>query len=185
MPTPSDSLPDPAAATREALLEAAETTFARAGYAEARLELIVAAAGVSKGALYHHYSGKQALFEAVVERLGTGAADRVRGRCAGIADPWDRTTTGVGLLLVVAEEPSFARIVVQDAPAVLGAERYRAHERRTTYACLLELLTEVLPAAAAAPATAFALEAALRAGAADHETALTLIVGGLRALAAT
>src|SRR3954469_1048408 len=81
------------ASTRRALVEVAEKLFAEHGYAAASLDAIVAGADVTKGALYHHYSGKQALFEAVFERVESAGAQSIQDALTGDQDPWDKAAS--------------------------------------------------------------------------------------------
>src|SRR4051794_18679182 len=78
------------ASTRQALVGAAEDLFTEHGYAATSLDAIVAAARVTKGALYHHYSGKQALFEAVFEKVESAGAESIQASLQGHADPWQK-----------------------------------------------------------------------------------------------
>src|ERR671926_602467 len=75
------------ASTKRALVEIAEELFTEQGYANTSLDAIVAGARVTKGALYHHFSGKQALFEAVFERVETDASKRINKALKGQRDP--------------------------------------------------------------------------------------------------
>src|SRR3569623_494252 len=84
------------ASTRRALVDVAEELFAEHGYAAASLDAIVAGADVTKGARYHHYSGKQALFEAVFERVETAGARQIQAALEGHQDPWETALAGLG-----------------------------------------------------------------------------------------
>ncbi|MCD4527017.1 TetR/AcrR family transcriptional regulator [Nocardioides sp. cx-173] len=134
------------ASTKRALIDAAETLFTDHGYAAASLDQIVAGARVTKGALYHHFSGKQALFEAVFERVESDAATSVRHALRGHEDPWDKARAGLRAHLEVVREPRYRRIVIQEGPAVLGYERYREQEERSTFANVLDIVQSVLAA---------------------------------------
>ena len=82
-------------ATRAALVTEARRRFARQGYAAVGLAEIVAAAGVTKGALYHHFGSKAALFQAVVQQVQQEVADRVAAAAEAHARPWDQLVAGV------------------------------------------------------------------------------------------
>jgi AcrR family transcriptional regulator len=114
-------------ATRDALIEAARVLFAERGYAAVGTEEIVRAAGVTRGALYHHFDGKRDLFEAVYERIEVELAQRVAGGAlnAGIAEPLDAMRAGAEMFLQAATEPEAQRIVLIDGPSVLGWDRWR------------------------------------------------------------
>jgi AcrR family transcriptional regulator len=132
------------ASTRRALVDAAERLFAEHGYAATSLDAIVAGAEVTKGALYHHYSGKQALFEAVFEKVEAAGARQVQVALEGQRDPWEKAVAGLRAFLEVVRQPSYSRIVVQDGPSVLGHERFREQEERSTFTTVLDLVRAVL-----------------------------------------
>lgn len=134
------------ASTKRALIDVAEERFTAAGYAAASLDAIVAGARVTKGALYHHFSGKQALFEAVFERVETDAAKRIQNALKGQKDPWVQAMAGLRAFLLVVQEERYRRIVIQEGPAVLGYERFREHEERSTFANVLDIVRAVLDA---------------------------------------
>ena len=134
------------ASTQRALVDVARDLFSRKGYAGTSLDEIVAGARVTKGALYHHFSGKQALFEAVFERVEEDAAKRIRKAIKGAKDPWDQVSAGIRAFFDVARGSEYRRIVVQEGPAVLGYERYREQEERTTFSIVQELVGAVVPA---------------------------------------
>ena len=136
------------ASTKRALIDVAEQLFTDDGYANTSLDAIVAGAQVTKGALYHHFSGKQALFEAVFERVETDAARMIQKSLKGKRDPWDKARGGLRTFLEVVQEPRYRRIVVQEGPAVLGYERYREQEERSTFANVVDILRSVLVAGA-------------------------------------
>jgi AcrR family transcriptional regulator len=132
------------ASTRRALVDVAERLFTEHGYAATSLDAIVAGADVTKGALYHHYSGKQALFEAVFERVESAGAQSIQDALTGDQDPWDKALSGLRAFLEVVRQPSYSRIVIQDGPSVLGYERFREEEERSTFAYVLDTVRAVL-----------------------------------------
>ena len=132
------------ASTKRALVDVAEALFSEHGYAATSLDAIVAGARVTKGALYHHFSGKQALFEAVFERVEAKAARVIAMSLTGHPDPWTKARAGLGAFLEAVQEPGYRRIVIQEGPAVLGYERYREHEERSTSATVLDLVRAVV-----------------------------------------
>ena len=134
------------ASTKRALVDVAEELFTEHGYANASLDSIVAGAQVTKGALYHHFAGKQALFEAVFERVEDDASRTIQKALRGRRDPWEKARTGLRIFLEVVQEPRYRRIVVQDGPAVLGHERFREQEERSTYANVVDIVRSVLVA---------------------------------------
>ena len=132
------------ATTKRALVDVARDLFTEHGYAGTSLDAIVAGAGVTKGALYHHFSGKQAVFEAVFARVEHEAALSIQRAVDGRDDPWERTTSGLRAFLEAVRRPAYRRIVIQEGPAVLGHERFREQEERSTFAQVREIVRAVL-----------------------------------------
>ena len=114
-------------ATRRRLVSAARTLFGARGYAEVGTEEIVRAAGVTRGALYHQFRDKADLFAAVAEEVEAEIAERIAGAAgAGAeADPVGALRSGARLFLDACAEPEVERIILLDAPAVLGWEAWR------------------------------------------------------------
>ncbi len=109
-------------------MDSAEKLFGSEGYASTPLGVICEDAGVTKGAMYHHFSSKQELYEAVFERACTRTmADivRVLGDAAGEADPWARTLAALRVWLRAISDDDQARRVMTEAPSVLGWDRWR------------------------------------------------------------
>lgn len=115
-----------AAETREALIAAARPLFASQGFAEVSLETIVRAAGVTRGALYHHFSDKTELFAAVYERIEADMAERMGAAIAvtGETDPLAVMRLAAGFWLDACTDPEIARIVLAEGPVVLGWVRW-------------------------------------------------------------
>lgn len=115
------------ASTRAALVEAARPLFAERGYAGVGTEEIVRAAGVTRGALYHHFDGKRDLFEAVYAQLEAELAQRIAaGALAANAEaPLDAMKAGVAMALEASTESEVQRIALLDGPSVLGWDRWR------------------------------------------------------------
>jgi AcrR family transcriptional regulator len=116
--------------TRAALVSAARTLFADLGFADTSTEEVVRAAGVTRGALYHHFRDKRELFEAVYEELEKGIADDLMARVAGIDDPVEGLRRGCDVFLDACLDPAVQRIVLLEAPTVLGWERWREIDMR-------------------------------------------------------
>jgi AcrR family transcriptional regulator len=123
-------------ATRQALLSAGREIFAREGYQAAGIEAISRAARVTRGAFYHHFEDKKALFDAVVVALQMEATASTEAKSRVHPKIWDRLTAGIDAYLDVCLEPAYARIVIQEAPAVLGNARYREIEEAYPMALL-------------------------------------------------
>lgn len=134
------------ASTRKALVEAAQSLFTERGYAATSLDAIVSQAKVTKGALYHHYSGKQALFEAVFELVEQNASKAITKAARGSSDPWEKSQAALRAFLQAVQDPGYRRIVMQEGPAVLGYERFREQEQRSSYAIMLDIVRNVLTA---------------------------------------
>jgi AcrR family transcriptional regulator len=134
------------ASTKRALIEVATERFTARGYAGTSLDEIVAGARVTKGALYHHFSGKQALFEAVFETVEENASKSIRKTVRDSKDPWEKALAGLGAFLDVVQEPAYRRIVIQEGPAVLGYERFREQEERSTFGIVQDIVASVLSA---------------------------------------
>jgi AcrR family transcriptional regulator len=114
-------------ATRSALIAAARRLFAQCGYAGVGTEEIVRAAGVTRGALYHHFDGKLELFAAVYEQIEVELAERIAAGAleANASSPLEAMRAGVEMFLAASTEPETQRIVLLDGPAVLGWDRWR------------------------------------------------------------
>ena len=115
------------AATRAVLMHAARKLFADRGFNAVSTQAIVEAAGVTRGALYHQFDDKTALFAAVYEEVEQELVAGVGQRMVAAAPsgPVDAMRMGARLFLELCAEPDVQRIVLIDAPAVLGWERWR------------------------------------------------------------
>ena len=114
-------------ATRAALIAAARRLFTERGYDGVAAEEIVRAAGVTRGALYHHFGGKAQLLEAAYEQLEAESTERVARIVLGseLESPLGAMRAGIEAFLDECAEPELRRIALHDAPAVLGWERWR------------------------------------------------------------
>lgn len=120
-------------ATRNALVESAVDLFTEHGYTGTSLDEIARRARVTKGALYHHFAGKQGLFEAVFEAVESRVVERISATIHQEESAWDTMASALGAFLQVCLEPSYQRIVVREGPAVMGWERWRETEERLTF----------------------------------------------------
>lgn len=125
-----------AEATRQALLSVAREIFTREGYQTAGIEAIARAARVTRGAFYHHFEDKKALFDAVVVALQVETTARIEQRSRAQRKIWDRLNVGIDAYLDACLEPAYGRIVIHDAPAVLGNKRFREIEEAYPMALL-------------------------------------------------
>ena len=115
--------------TKAALLAAARELFGGDGYAATSLEDVVARAGVTKGALYHHFKGKTDLFQAVYEQVKREVSDAVV-KVFLEPDAWHALTAGCQLMIDAQLDPAVRRIALHDARSVLEWETIRAVENR-------------------------------------------------------
>ncbi len=172
-----------AAETREALIAAARPLFAEHGFADVALETIVRAAGVTRGALYHHFADKTDLFAAVFERVEAEVAARMGEALAAsnTTDPIEVMRLGADFWLDVCSDPEVQRITLVDAPAVLGWQRWTEIGDRYNTGLVRELLANAVETGRIPPqpvdATTLTLLGAMRemtlyvARAEDHERA--------------
>lgn len=117
-------------ATREALLTAARRLFVERGYAETGTPEIVAAAGVTRGALYHHFADKQALFAAVAEREAEAVAAEIEAAAPADLPPLEALLRGGEAFLAAMAVPGRTRLLLLDGPAVLGRPAMDAVDAR-------------------------------------------------------
>jgi AcrR family transcriptional regulator len=179
-------------ATRAALLTAARTLFAQRGYTAVPAEEIVAAAGLTRGALQHHFGDKKELFRAVFEQLESEVPARVSAAVAGQPDSWAGATAGLTAFLDACQDPEILQIALTDAPAVLGWAEWRAIETRHGLGLIQAVLEQAMAEGVITrqPVDVLAhlvlsavIEAALLiAHAPDHHTARVQAEQALRAL---
>lgn len=171
------------AETREALISAARPLFAAHGFAEVALETIVRAAGVTRGALYHHFADKTELFATVFEQVEGEVAARMGEAiaAAGETDAIEVMRLGAAFWLDACSDPEIQRIALVDAPAVLGWTRWTEIGNRYNIGLVRELLSGAVESGRIPPqpieATALTMLGAMReatlyvARAEDHDTA--------------
>ena len=111
--------------TRAALIAAARALFAQRGYAAVGTEEIVRAARMTRGALYHHFAGKEDLFRAVYEEVEAELLTRIAADAESAGDPLEVLRAGARAFLAACEDPAVQRISLIDAPSVLGWEQWR------------------------------------------------------------
>jgi len=112
-------------ATRTALLRAARELFATRGYAAVGTEELVQRAGVTRGALYHHFRDKADLFRALHEEVEQEIVASIAAQIGTIEEPRERLTAGVRVFLDVCTDPALMQIALIDGPAVLGWQAWR------------------------------------------------------------
>jgi AcrR family transcriptional regulator len=118
---------DRSAATREALVAAGRRLFAAQGFADVSTDAIAAEAGVTRGALYHQFADKLALFDAVVGEVEADITARLAEHvaAAGVTDPVEGMRLAVRVWLEICVEPESRRIALLDGPSFLGWARWR------------------------------------------------------------
>jgi AcrR family transcriptional regulator len=128
-------------ATREHIVAVATRLFAEHGFDGASIDLVLRSAGVSRGALYHHFNGKDALFQAVLEAVEVDVGRRVTSAGAGADDAYALLRAGCLAWVELAGDPVVRRILLIDAPAVLGWHQWRAMDERNTLGAIRTALT--------------------------------------------
>jgi AcrR family transcriptional regulator len=108
------------AETRAKLLEAGRKAFGTIGYSEASMDDFTAEAGLTRGALYHHFGDKKGLFEAVLIQIDAEMTARMEAASASAPTRWQGLVDECNSYLQMALEPEIQRIVFQDGPAVMG-----------------------------------------------------------------
>ncbi len=111
--------------TRAHLVAVATRLFAERGYDGTSIEAVLAESGVSRGSLYHHFPGKDALFWAVLEGIAARAGAQIAEAEAGAPDPVAALRACCLAWIRLASDPVIQQIVLIDAPAVLGWQRWR------------------------------------------------------------
>jgi AcrR family transcriptional regulator len=132
-------------ATRAALLEEATALFAERGYAGTSLEDVASASRVTRGAVYHHFAGKQALFEAVLDRQEEHAMAVVVA-AATAADPWQAAMLAVDAFLTQCCDPTYGRLVWLEGPAALGWHRWRECEEKYAFGLVERFVRDLIEA---------------------------------------
>lgn len=133
------------AATRGVLVDAAVELFAEKGFAETSTTEIVHRAGLTRGAMYHHFTDKEQLFEAALDAIEGRIFDRVRVAAAKYdGDAAGQVRAGVDAFLDACLEPAVQRILLQEAPSVLGWGRWQQLDRPR---CARQLLAAGLASA--------------------------------------
>ena len=176
-------------ATRQALIEAARILFVENGYAETATPDIVETAGVTRGALYHHFEDKKALFRAVVEQEAERVAASIEERSLGAGSAYDRLLAGASAYFDAMAVAGRTRLLLLDGPAVLGVQAIDGeHAEASLREGLAEFLAEtdgpdaLLPPLTTLLSAAFDRAAlAIEAGGnrRDYEQAIASLISGL------
>ena len=122
--------------TRRTIVDSARRAFADDGFAAASTTAIAAAAGVTRGALYHHFADKTALFETVFVELTHELDERVNAAAGDAPDLRSAIEAGTTAYIEFMTRPEYRQIAVADGPAVLGLERWHEIDRSVGLATL-------------------------------------------------
>jgi AcrR family transcriptional regulator len=133
-----------AEATRQLLVGVARQLFSEQGYAETSVEDIIQRAGVARGALYHHFAGKDALFRAVYEAVQADTASRVVKAALAVEEPWGGVRAGLSAFLDACLEPQFRRVVVLDSVSVLQHQAWEGGIEHVELPMLRAVLTPLV-----------------------------------------
>jgi AcrR family transcriptional regulator len=181
-------------ATRTAILAAARRLFAGEGFAAVSVDRIAAEAGVAKGAVYHHFAAKEALFAEVLEAVCAEVAAEVAAAARAAPDVLAVLTEGARVYFAATARPGVWRILLEDGPVVLGWTRWREIDARHFAADLPRILDRAVADGLIAPQPSGPMatlllgamtEAAMaatqgHAKAADYVEAIQRLVDGLR-----
>lgn len=164
------------AETRKKLIEVARRAFAEYGYADTSMDKLTAEAGLTRGALYHHFGDKRGLFAAVVDQIDSEMAEYSQKYLDQPDDFWEGLMLEGHTYIENALNPEFQRIVLRDGPAVLGDPAHWPSQNKclqSTRECVeqllaLERIKTVDPEAAAVFLNGAAMNAALWVASSEH-----------------
>ncbi|QXW92908.1 TetR/AcrR family transcriptional regulator [Rothia aeria] len=131
-------------ATVSALVTEARQRFARDGYTSVRIDDIVSSLGITKGALYHHFKNKKDLFRAVVCEVQQDVGRQIEDAARSCATPWEELVEGSKTFILASIEPNVRRIMLVDAPAVLGWHEWRALDESSSMVLLADILKTLM-----------------------------------------
>jgi AcrR family transcriptional regulator len=138
-------------ATRAALLDAATQRFAERGFAGTSLEDVAADIQATRGAVYHHFSSKRALFEAVFARLETNAVDQAAKAGARGANAWESALLALEEFLDQCCDPVYGRVVWLEGPLALGWACWIEEEQKYAYGMVESFVRALLESGGLAP----------------------------------
>jgi AcrR family transcriptional regulator len=131
-------------ATRAALLAAASQRFAQSGFAGTALEDVAADVQATRGAVYHHFASKTALFQAVYDELETGMIAKLNAVLASATTPGEAAGAVLNAFLDHACDPVYGRIVWLEAPLALGWQHWRECERHYGYGLIEQIAKNLI-----------------------------------------
>jgi AcrR family transcriptional regulator len=129
-----------AAATRQAILDAAAALFADKGFVATSLDQVAKAARVTRGAVYHHFENKQALFLAVLEALDAQTMAVVAARSSAAPSTWEAAIAGLDAFLERCLDRTYQRICFEEGPTALGFVAWWQHGERHMAGAVAALL---------------------------------------------
>jgi AcrR family transcriptional regulator len=118
------------ATTRQHIVSVATTLFTEQGYEATSIEAVLAGSGVSRGALYHHFDSKEALYTAVLEAVEARIAKVTADASRHVGDPLEALRAGCNAWVDLGRDPAVRQIVLLDAPAVVGWQKWREIDAR-------------------------------------------------------
>ncbi|MCF2129488.1 TetR/AcrR family transcriptional regulator [Strepomyces sp. STD 3.1] len=132
--------------TRRALLDTGLRLFTERDFSAVSAEELVRTAGLTRGALYHHFNGKPGLFEAVFEEQERRATERISAAVSSLGDPIERADRAVHAVLDVCTDYTYRHIVLQQGPIALGWPRWRELDQRHLGGVLVGIVEAALAA---------------------------------------
>lgn len=130
---PADKRLEKGRETRRAIIDTATRLFAEHGYAAVSIEAVLAACQISRGALYHHFSSKEALLEAVFEAVEVDVTAKVMASAASAGGAAEAVRAGCEAFLDLTQDPVVRQIMLTDAPSVLGWDKWREIDERHAF----------------------------------------------------
>lgn len=127
--------------TARNILSIAQRTFAERGYEGTATADIIVEAGITKGALYHHFSSKRLLFEAAYKATEEEVSRRISHASSSVNEPWEKLLSGCFAYLEICRDPGLRQIMRVDAPSVLGLNRWSEIDREYGVERLIPFLT--------------------------------------------
>jgi AcrR family transcriptional regulator len=143
-------------ATRDALTRAARALFVGHGYAQTSTPQVCATAGITRGALYHHFEDKRDLFRHVLELESQAVTDEIMAATSATMGARDALLAGADAYLTAMSVPGRTQLLLVDGPAVLGVADVMAMDEAHAAGTLREGLAAALPPGAVVPADALA-----------------------------
>ncbi len=131
-------------ATRAALLRGARDLFSKKGFHGTSVDEVCAQARVTKGALYHHFRNKDELFAGVVEKLESELIDEISAGALPSSGPWEQMERGIDVFLERCLDATYRRIVLSEAPGVLGRRQLAEIGERTAEGLLRLILSDMM-----------------------------------------